>query len=410
MKKTSAKTKIKMDRLSGLPDEVVITVLSLLPTLIAARTSVLSRRFRDLWKASPSVDLPFIYIPSFKHSTYVAMANSVLLSRRDSLVRLHLKFGHQISGDLTKSFISSLLLHAHALGLRHLTIHGRAYWDFESILRSVFSSCTSLQSLSIHILPLKPFPFPSAIALTRLKSLSINFISYNSTIIKRLLSELSSLEHLQLHMFSGFVCLSSPTIKKLELLLLGESHHLEEPYSLGLFMPSLEFLSLTNYHDSFHANSNIPLIHGEIPLIRIAVVTLRGLRQKHITAVAQFLNFISYVQRLTLNLKEHRWEEYPFPLFMEPGKEAPTFPNLKHLDMSLCFHECNFEAVVTMLHHSTALESLKLHHKTSDILGDGNGRINAWGLKWPRNGDQSRKRNAWRSKLPRNRDEQTLNI
>ncbi|KAF3329574.1 F-box/FBD/LRR-repeat protein [Carex littledalei] len=360
--------KIKIDHLSALPDEVVITVLSLLPTFIAARTSVLSRRFRHLWKASPSVNLPFTYIPSFKHSTYVAMANSVLLSRRDPLLRLHLEFGYLFSGRLTESFISSSLIHAHALGgLRHLTIDGNGYWDFETVLRSVFSCCISLQSLSIHIQPLKTFPFPSAIALTRLKSLSIHLISYNSTIIERLLSELCCLEHLQLHIFSGFVCnsLSSRTIKKLELLLVDATTHLEEPYSLGLSMPSLEFLCLRT-HCSFHANANVnvPLLHGEIPFfIRKAVVTLHGLRQKHITAVAQFLNFVSYVQHLTLDLNEHRWEEYPFPVLMEPGKEVPNFPNLKHLDMSLCFHEFNFEAVVTMLHHSTALESLKLHHK-----------------------------------------------
>ncbi|KAF3327792.1 hypothetical protein FCM35_KLT06398 [Carex littledalei] len=167
-------------------------------------------------------------------------------------------------------------------------------------------------------------------------------------------------------------------------------------------MPSLDFLSLTNHLYIFFGNTNLPLVHGDgdgqipPPLIRKAVVTLGGLRQRHIAAVAQFLNFISCVEHLTLDLKEHRWEEYPFPLLMEPGKKPPTFPNLKHLDMSLCFHQFNFEAVVTMLHHSTALESLKLRHKTCDISED-------LGSEWVDN-DQSKKRNGWRSKLPRNRD------
>ncbi|KAJ1688797.1 hypothetical protein LUZ63_012952 [Rhynchospora breviuscula] len=44
-----------MDHLSNLQDELIITILSFLPLDIAARTSVLCRRIRHLWEASPSL-------------------------------------------------------------------------------------------------------------------------------------------------------------------------------------------------------------------------------------------------------------------------------------------------------------------------------------------------------------------
>ncbi|KAJ4778713.1 F-box/RNI-like/FBD-like domains-containing protein [Rhynchospora pubera] len=368
-----------IDHLSSLPDALLVTILSFLPTEIAARTSVLSRRFQHLWKASPAVDLAF---HKFKFQSFEAVANGALLSRQPSnpLLRLHLN----VTSLIYSTFISSLLTHAHSLGLRHLTLNGDILQaddeDIQSIVRTVFF-ISSLESLSIS-LDAFSIVLPSATSLTHLKSLFIT-PPVISAQVERLLLELCCLDHLRLSELiqssAAMVNLSSSTVKRLELFAICPFG--QETCSVGLLMPSLEFLFLSQ-----RSSWPLPCIRADIPLLRKSVIKLPLLRHRHVTAVAQLLNSITHVEELSLDLNES--EGYPFCNLLEPGKEAPVFPNLKHLDAHMCFHELNFEAAVSLLCRSPALQSLKLVHKDADEF-----------TLWT---SEKRKMYDWRSKLPRN--------
>ncbi|KAJ3688826.1 hypothetical protein LUZ61_017990 [Rhynchospora tenuis] len=374
---TSPTEPTQIDRLSGLPDALLLTIFSLLPTCVAARTSVLSRRFKHLWKACPTVNLSF-YKPN---TSFEAMANGALLSRLPSnpLLRLHLFIGPAFSG-VPDSFVSSLLTHAHSLGLHHLTFIN--YEDIQSIVRTIFS-ISSLESLSIFSLDtFSEITLPSATPLAHLRSLFIkNRVS--SVQVEQLLLELCCLDHLQLtHLVqstAATVKLSSLTVKKLEVF--AFSRFERGTCFVGLFMPSLEFLYLSKRY-----NGPVPYIDADIPLLRKSIISLDCLYPEHVAAVAQLLNCISHVEELRLDLKER--SEYPFCNLLEPCKEAPAFPNLKHLDARMCFHDHNFEAVVSLLHRSPALQSLKLVHKVADEFDSMTG--------------EKRKMYDWRSTLPRN--------
>src|SRR4051794_23187169 len=51
------KRKIAIDRLSSLPEAILLSILSLLALQTAVSTSVLATQWRNLWKQLPSIEL-----------------------------------------------------------------------------------------------------------------------------------------------------------------------------------------------------------------------------------------------------------------------------------------------------------------------------------------------------------------
>ncbi|KAJ3684170.1 hypothetical protein LUZ61_013334 [Rhynchospora tenuis] len=353
----------QMDHLSTLPDALLLTILSLLPLRVAARTSVLSCRFRHLWRARPSLSLISRDLPPPKCHNVVAMAHSALLRRDPSHPLFSLLLDISGYAGFKDSFFPSLLLKAHSLRLRHLTIESCSSWDLLHSLPTIFS-IDSLESLSLPTLrpsvsSLQAFQFPSSITLTCLKRLSLSLVDIHPAEINRLLSELPSLEDLHLQVCATDpMVLSSQTIRKLELIVVVGCENFD---ALELSMPLLELLCFETHGLSI--NKSLPHIHGAIPSLRKAVIKLEELHRKDASAAAGLLKYISQAEELSLNLKESEDEMVPFTILLEPGKDPPNFPNLKNLDVTMCCHKHNFEAVVAVLHHCPALESLKLVHE-----------------------------------------------
>ncbi|KAJ4760386.1 F-box/FBD/LRR protein [Rhynchospora pubera] len=276
------------DLLSTLPDELLITILSFLSTCEAARTSILSRHFRHLWEASPSV-----HLNASSSDKFVTMTDRALIRRNSPhrLLSLHLEY----HGDLLPaSCIPSIIAKISSLDLQHLTIYGS---DLAPILPSI-SSIIRLQSLSLRSINPNCI-FPSGLTLTSLKSLFLEVNGVDLVVeLGRFLSELCSIEDLHLKTYrTDMLNFSSKSIRKLRLINYGPTCLRLD--TLGLFLPSLESFNL----EIRCLLSSIFQIRGEFPLLKKAVIKIGVVQTEDV--VTRMLTSISHVEELSLRVKEH---------------------------------------------------------------------------------------------------------
>ncbi|XP_078182350.1 putative F-box/FBD/LRR-repeat protein At4g13965 isoform X3 [Carex rostrata] len=325
-----------IDRLSNLPDALLITIISFLPIHIAARTSVVCRRFRHLWKASPSLALISYNLPRPRSKDFIAMAKRALLHRNPShpLHSLCLEVSRCGSKSAIET-VPSLLAKARSLDLRHLTMECFNLLDLLPILRIVFA-INSLRCLSLHRIRnlgqyTKKIKFPSGIKLTFLRSLSLQSSGLDVADLNKLLSELCSLEDLHIDVRgTPRLVLSSQTIRKLKLIITyGSKKH----DIVGLSLPLLESL----HFEIKCCLGKMSHIHANVPLLTKAVIKLGD--SYNVSTIDGLLNCISHVEELSLHLDAAMHAEHPIPILLKSGKDVPHFHNLKHLDVTLCFHD-----------------------------------------------------------------------
>lgn len=90
-----------MDRISGLPDDVVVKILSFVPTKVAVSTSILSKRWEFLWMWLPRLE--FI---SQKPELRDFIDRKLLLHRAPFIERLCLDlYGPAIKPEDTRRWI-----------------------------------------------------------------------------------------------------------------------------------------------------------------------------------------------------------------------------------------------------------------------------------------------------------------
>ncbi|KAJ3673684.1 hypothetical protein LUZ60_005676 [Juncus effusus] len=354
----------QIDRLSNLPESLLLLILSLLPIPVAACTSVLSRRFHQIWEATHLIERRKHYYPK--------KDDCGLLRHDPSYPLFHLIiYTHYTKVD----HLISLLNKAQSLGLRHLTIDLSSQHLSSSSLPIIFSF-NFLLSLSISGVTLCDAYFvPSIVSLTHLKSLSLCLRQFDFVIFNEIVSRLYSLEDLfiELNWMRAFN-LTCVTVRKLEITI----KYCESLGILRLSMPNLEYLDIKISH------GGMPHFSSEIPQLKKAFFSNDLVRQCNVPAICVFLKNMMNVESLKLDLTDH-WEElHPFNMILDPDIEPPIFPNLKSLDLKLCVHDENMVDLIRLLQNCPVLESLKLIHKGPN----------------KRRGSRS----LFRSRLPRNAD------
>lgn len=136
------------DRLSDLPDCIILHILSFLNTKHAVRTCVLSTKWKHLWKRIPTLKLQSLIFSPRKHFSLFV---SKILTLRDSSTALHaLDLDLYCHGGIEPQLLKKILNYvcSHNNHLQELGI--RVSGDSNLIMNCV-SSCRALTSLKLSI-------------------------------------------------------------------------------------------------------------------------------------------------------------------------------------------------------------------------------------------------------------------
>ncbi|XP_058751045.1 F-box/LRR-repeat protein At3g26922-like [Vicia villosa] len=158
------------DRLSELPNCLLLHILSFLNAERVVRTCILSKRWNNLWKS-----LPVLTLGSVKNSNHFM---SKILSCRDSSATLHTLEFHRYA-IRKPGLVKRIIKHAVSHNVRHLDIYLKC--RFEQFPRCLFS-CGSLTSLKLSVfLPTifdKRVFFPNSLNLPALTSLYLRSFTF----------------------------------------------------------------------------------------------------------------------------------------------------------------------------------------------------------------------------------------
>ncbi|CAF2004718.1 unnamed protein product [Brassica oleracea] len=235
------------DRISELPDALLLQILSLIPTKDAVATSVLSKRWRFLCKMTPN--LRFCY-----HGTkgLVRFSDNVcrcLLSHQAPVLQsLHLKM--ILKNDSTID-VGVLLGIAFGRHVRELELEVYSSDEPYSFPTSLYNCGTgTLETLKLGHNVLVDVPFP--VCLKALRTLRLNAVSYNDAgSVVNLLSGCSSLENLEVMMYlhpdvENFT-IDVPSLQCLTLVAADEEYAYFSSYVINA--PSLKYLNLKGLID-----------------------------------------------------------------------------------------------------------------------------------------------------------------
>ncbi|XP_047044039.1 FBD-associated F-box protein At1g66310-like isoform X2 [Lolium rigidum] len=195
-----------LDLISALPDDILGSIITLLPTKDGARTQAISRRWLPLWRSAP-LNLADDFIGSVSSSKRMALVSKILSEHRGPARRLSLKLLCTIEVPVIDGWLHSQALDSlEELDLTNLRDMPLSMFRFAPTLRFARFSCCRLPN-SISTLRLN---------LPCLKQLTLSGISITEDALHNVLSGCTALESLELSISGiGAICISSQTLRSL---------------------------------------------------------------------------------------------------------------------------------------------------------------------------------------------------
>lgn len=250
-----------VDRISDLPDAIVCHILSFLPTIYAVLTSLVSRRWANLWKSLPNLDFDNQDFPAKLTDRFARVVDRLLYFRGSSDIRklrLHIKQCENLS---SRDF--SRILRCIRSAIRHniveldLLLLFRNHQTYGLEMPQRVFMCKTLEVLTVYS-DLISYPPPTTGCFPSLKVLHVSVFGLDHGSLDKLFSYCPVLEDLTLDGIFPYcqflnINISAPELKTLKIWL---HNSIENGGScLNKFFiaaPKLENLELTNSVSSYY--------------------------------------------------------------------------------------------------------------------------------------------------------------
>ena len=262
------------DKMSQLPDDILLLILDKTDIFEAVKTSILSHRWKNLWRLLPSL--------RFHHCRSELV--SQLLSHREatSTSAVHDFHLSSLDTDTDTEFMEECVLYATSHGVQSLRLHSKC----TITLPQAFISCTTLRELQLTQLH-SSVELPGRLSLPNLKTFHLEtHLFFND-------------EHYNMEPFSGLPELEKLTIigycfpidglvikaPKLRVLEIAESPKVKEIYT-----PLLTSFRYESYEAWECANVNLPMLEHVYLDIHETRYCLNFVHQNFVRMLHQFGN------------------------------------------------------------------------------------------------------------------------
>ncbi|KAG7576768.1 F-box domain [Arabidopsis thaliana x Arabidopsis arenosa] len=335
------------DRISALPDDLLLQILCLIPTKDAVTTMILSKRWRFVWTMLPKLDYTDRYEgekSNPKKSVWDFLDKSLQLHKAPSLERLRIHLGQQCPVDVD---VEKWVLNAVERFVRELILEIRFIPTADPILTSLPKSLYTCKTIVKLTLCGKIFvDVPSSACLPSLVSLVLVSVVYEDQDSHvRLLSSCPVLRDL-------FVCRNKsdnvkrfivklPSLRKLKYMdLASRNSNDDSDRSLVSDSPGLNYVYIFDLRGHDCSIQNMP--HLDVAIVSVGSYPTN-----------KFLRSLSSVRCLDLSLNE------------VACCSAINFPRLIEFKLHTGFSDNWLEPFMLFLHKAPKLKALMI---TSDYL------------------------------------------
>ncbi|KAI4964772.1 hypothetical protein ZWY2020_059571 [Hordeum vulgare] len=213
------------DLIGDLPDDILGTIISLLPTKDGARTQAIARRWRPLWRSSPlNLDVPCLYHLVDDEFKRLPVVSRILSHHPGPARRFHVPLIElrrekerydEDAAQIESWFHSRALDNLEELDISFAPLeYTQGKEKLYPLPRSVLRSASTLLLVAIGSCDF-PREMAPSLNFPRLKQLKLWSVSISQDVFSRVLSSCHVLENLNLSRIhaGSCLCISSPTLR-----------------------------------------------------------------------------------------------------------------------------------------------------------------------------------------------------